>query len=311
MSHFPYGSGYQGQQPPQQQYPFQAPYGAIPAPGYGALPPPQQQPPTATAPYYAATQSAYDYNANNIPGLGAPLTAPQFPIPYGGQWDQPGVGTSATTAAYSAYNASPRVPMPPAPPSQADSYPEARVPVPQKSLPKPQFRPDTSIPQTKTQPKEDHLKEQARQPLKEIDSQDEGEISDGEFDDLYEDIYDQPAVPPKTKPLSIVSSEEHSVSSTDQAANFYDTEVDEATASKDDFGAATNKAHGSELSRGQDPSRAARDRSGSYSPYLSPWEAEQEDPKEHATGNHPQGMYGETGVGNRLLIWNRILQLDC
>lgn len=304
MSHYPYGYGYQRQQPPQQQqYPYPPPYGAYPAPGYGAQPPPQQQPPPATAEYHPATQSAYDYNANNIPGLGAPLTAPQFPVPYGGQWDQPRYGASATPAAYPAYNASPYVPIPPAPPSQANS--QARAPVPQESQPKPQFRPDSSRPQSKTQPKEDQLKEQARQLLTEADSQDEGEISDGEFDDLYEDVYDQPAVRPKTKTVSPVSSEDHTASSTDQAANFYDTEVDEAPASNDHSGAATNKTHGGELSKHQDPSRAERDRSRSYSPYLSPREIEQEDPKPHAKGNHPQGMFVGNGGGRPLLTRNR------
>lgn len=316
MSHYPYGYGYQGQQPPQQQYHY-PPYGAYPAPapapapapGYGAQPPPQQQSSPATAEYYAATQSAYDYNANNIPGLGTPLTAPQFPVPYGGQWDQPGYGTPATPAAYPAYNTSPFVPTPPAQPTQANS--QVRVPIPpQESQPKSQFRPDSSRPQTKTQPKEDQLKEQSRQSLKEVDSQDEGEISDGEFDDLYEDVYDQPAVQPKTKIVSPVSSEDHTASSTDQAANFYDTEVDEASASNDHTEAAINKAHGGELSKEQDPSRTERDRSGSYSPYLSPREIGQEDPPPQAKGNNPGGMFVDNGGERPLLTRTRIQQLD-
>ncbi|KKY39260.1 hypothetical protein UCDDA912_g00739 [Diaporthe ampelina] len=225
MSHYPYGYGFQGQQPPQQQYPYQ-PYGAYPTPGYGAQPSPQQQPPPATVDYYAATQSAYDYNANNIPGLGTPSTAPQFSGPFGGQWDQ-----------------------------------------------------DSPLPQSKTQPKEVQLKEQSRQPLKDIDSQDEGEISDGEFDDLYEDVYEQPVVAQKTKVPSQVSSEGHATSSTDQAANFYDTEVDEAPASNDRPEAAVGEAPGGEVLKEQEPMRTERDRSGSYSPYLSPREIEQEDPK--------------------------------
>lgn len=292
MSHYPYGYGFQGQQPPQQQYPYQ-PYGAYPAPGYGAQPPPTQQqhphqhPPPATPDYYAATQSAYDYNANNIPGLGTPIAAPQFPVPFGGQWDQGAYRPSTTPAAYPAYNASSFVPIPPAPPSQPNS--QARMPAPQEPQPKPHYRSDSSRPQSKTQPKEEQLKEQSRQPLKDVDSQDEGEISDGQFDDLYEDVYDQPVVPPKTKTVSPVSSEDHTGSSTDQAANFYDTEMDEVSASNGHNEAAPDKAPGGDVVNEQEPSRTERERSGSYSPYLSPREIEQEDPKPQVGADHPQG----------------------
>lgn len=295
MSHYPYGYGFQGQQPPQQQYPYQ-PYGAYPAPGYGAQPPPpqqQQQPPPATADYYTATQSAYDYNANNIPGLGTPLTAPPFPVPFGGQWDQGGYGASTTAATYPTYNASTFIPIPHAPPSQAN--PQARVPVPQEPQPKPHFRPDSSRPQSKAQPKEEQLKKQSRQPLKDVDSQDEGEISDGEFDDLYEDVYDQPVMPPKTKTVSPVSSEDNAASSTDQAANFYDTEMDEGSASNGHTEAAPGKAAGDDVSNEQEPTRIERERSRSYSPYLSPREIEQEDPEQKVRADDAQGML----AGNR------------
>lgn len=305
MSHYPYGYGFQGQQPPQQQpYPYQ-PYGSYPAPGYGAQPPPQQQPPPATVDYYAATQSAYDYNANNIPGLGTPLTAPQFPVPFGGQWDQGGYRTPATPATYPAYNTSTFVPIPPAPPPQANpqANPQARVPAPQEPQAKPQYRPDSSRPQSKTQPKEEQLKEQSRQPLKDVDSQDEGEISDGEFDDLYEDVYEQPVVAQKTKVSSPVSSEGHATSGTDQAANFYDTEMDEASASNDRPEAAIGKATGVEVSMEQEPMRTERERSGSYSPYLSPREIEQEDPTVQVSADEHEGTFA--GNGERKLSLTR------
>lgn len=286
MSHYPYGYGFQGQQPPQQQYSYQ-PYGAYPAQAYGAQPPPQQPPPPAAADYYTATQSAYDYNAHNIPGLGTPLTAPQFPVPFSGQWNQGAYATSATPTTYPTYNASTFVPLPPAPPSQANH--QARAPIPQEPQPKPQHRPESSRPQSKTQPKEEQPKEQPRQPLKEVDSEDEGEISDGEFDDLYEDVYDQPVVPPKTKPASPASSEDRAASSTDQAGNFYDTEMDEMPTSNGNSEAAVGKAPSGEDK--QEPARTERDRSGSYSPYLSPREIEQEDPKPQVTAKDPQGMF--------------------
>ena len=135
------------------------------------------------------------------------------------------------------------------------------------------------------------LKEQSRQPLKDVDSQDEGEISDGEFDDLYEDVYEQPVVAQKTKVPSQVSSEGHATSSTDQAANFYDTEVDEAPASNDRPEAAVGEAPGGEVSKEQEPMRTERDRSGSYSPYLSPREIEQEDPKLQVKADDHEGTF--------------------
>ncbi|KAK2600776.1 hypothetical protein N8I77_010284 [Diaporthe amygdali] len=287
MSHYPYGYGFQGQQPPQQQYPPYQPYAAYPAPGYGAQPPPQQQPPAATADYYTATQSAYDYNANNIPGLGTPLTAPQFPVPFGGQWEQGGYGTSATPGPYPTYNSSTFVPIPPAQPSQAN--PQARAPVPQEAQPNPQYRPDSSRQQSKPRPREEQLKEQSSHPLKDVDSQDEGEISDGEFDDLYEDVYDQPSVAPKAKAASPTSSEDQAASSTDQGANFYDTEMEEVSASNDRPQTATAKAPSDQDLREQEPMRSERDRSGSYSPYLSPREIEQDDPPPQIVADDAQG----------------------
>ncbi|KAL1866524.1 hypothetical protein Daus18300_006759 [Diaporthe australafricana] len=281
MSHYPYGYGFQGQQPPQQQYSYQPPYGAYPAPGFGAPPTPQQAPP-GTADYYTATQAAYDHNANNIPGLGTPLTAPQFPVPFGGQWNHGGYGTTATPAPYPTYNASTFAPVPPTPPSQAN--PQGHAPAPREPQPTPEYRPDSSRPQNKAQPKEEKLKEPPTQPLKDIDSEDEGEISDGQFDDLYEDVYDQPsAATQKSKAASPASSQDQAASSSDQGANFYDTEMEEVSPSNDHSkDVITSVPSDKETSREQQPNRTERDRSRSYSPYLSPREIEQDDPKAQA-----------------------------
>ncbi|KAI3393779.1 hypothetical protein diail_3738 [Diaporthe ilicicola] len=287
MSHYPYGYGFQGQQPPQQQYPYQ-PYGAYSAPGFGAQPP-SQPPPPATPDYYTATQSSYDFNANNIPGLGTPLTAPQFPVPFGGPWEQGGYGTSAPPGPYPTYNSSTFVPVPPASPPQAN--PQGHVPVPSEPQPNPEHRPEPLHPHSKAQAQEEQVKEQLRQPPKDIDSQDEGEISDGQFDDLYEDVYDQPsAATQKTKAASHASSDDQAASSSDQGANFYDTEMEEVSPSNDrPKTVISHVPSNDEISREQGPMRTERERSGSYSPYLSPREIEPDGPKAEARAVDAQG----------------------
>lgn len=307
MSHYPYGYGFQGQQPPQQQYSYQ-PYGAYPAPAFGAQPPPQQPPPGTTN-YYAATQSAYDHNAINIPGLGTPLTAPQFPVPFGGQWDHGGYGTTVTPAPYPTFNTSTFVPVPPAPPFQSNS--QAHAPAPREPQPNTEYRPDSSRPQSQGQPKEEKLKEklkeQPRQSLKDVDSEDEGEISEGQFDDLYEDVYDQPsAATQKIKAASPASSQDQAASSSDQGANFYDTEMEEVSLSNEHSkDVITSVPSDNETSREPQPNRTERDRSGSYSPYLSPREIEQDDPKAEARAVDPQGMSTPRGEEDPLLILHR------
>ncbi|KUI73491.1 Protein red1 [Cytospora mali] len=286
MSQYPYGYGFQGQQP-QQQYPYQ-PYGAYSAPGYGAQQPQQpQQPPPTTSNYYAATQSAYDYNANNIPGLGTPSTTPLFPVPFNGPLDQSGYGTSAPlpSAQYPPYVPNPTPPIP-------ASYPKMQnqTSVLQDSKPPPQYRQNQPKAQIKVQQIQ-RLTKQPRQQPRDVDSQEEGEISDSQFDDLYDDESNQPSGPQQhtAASASAKSSEDGVVSGTDQEPNFYDTDVDEVPAPNIQSTVALRaKVLGNDKPpRQAEASRNERDRSRSYSPYLSPREVEQDTttPKNPTTSN--------------------------
>ncbi|ROW16477.1 hypothetical protein VPNG_02704 [Cytospora leucostoma] len=277
MSQYPYGYGFQGQQP-QQQYSYQ-PYGAYSAaPGHGAQQPqqPQQpsQPPPTTGNYYAATQSAYDYNANNIPGLGAPPAGPLFPVHFNGTWDQSGYGTNAVSAQYPPYIPIPTNSTPASYTNKKNEAPASRDPDPPSQHRQNQSRVQTKAPQIQ------RLAEQPKQQPKDVDSQEEGEISDGQFDDLYDDLSNQPSDP---HPLTVASasgksSEDGVATGTDQEPNFYDTDVEELPASRSQPTVTSRgKVLGSDVALAQtEPSRVERDRSRSYSPYLSPREVEQD-----------------------------------
>lgn len=271
MSQYPYGYGFPGQQP-QQQYPYQ-PYGSYSAPGYGTQQPQQpQQPPPTTANYYAATQSAYDYNANSIPGLGGPSTAPLFPVSFNGHWDRNGYGTNAPAAQYPPY-------IPNLTPSTSTSYANKQNPasVPQDPALPSQYRQNQLNVPTKVQ-RIERLTEQPRQQPRDVDSQEEGEISDGQFDDLYDDASNQPPGPQLLTAASAKYSEDGVASATDQEPNFYDTDLDDKSApNKQSTIPFRVKAVGSDkASKQAEPPRAEHDRSRSYSPYLSPREVEQD-----------------------------------
>ncbi|KAK7743827.1 hypothetical protein SLS53_003846 [Cytospora paraplurivora] len=277
MSQYPYGYGFQGQQP-QQQYSYQ-PYGAYSAAsGYGAQQPqePQQpqQPPPTTGNYYAATQSAYDYNANNIPGLGAPPAGPLFPVPFNGTWDQSGYGTNSVSAQYPPYIPIPTTSTPASYTNKQNEAPASRDPDPPS-----QYRQNQSRVQTKA-PQIQRLAEEPKQQPKDVDSQEEGEISDSQFDDLYDDLVNQPSDPHPLKVASASgkSSEDGVATGTDQEPNFYETDVEEPPAFKSQPTITSRgKALGSDVAFSQtEPSRVERDRSRSYSPYLSPREVEQD-----------------------------------
>ncbi|ROV96669.1 hypothetical protein VSDG_05612 [Cytospora chrysosperma] len=273
MSQYPYGYGFPGQQP-QQQYPYQ-PYGSYSAPGYGAQQPQQpQQPPPPAANYYAATQSAYDYNANSIPGLGAPSTAPLFPVPFNGHWDQNGYGTNAPAAQYPPY-----VPNPTSSTPISYANKQNQAPVLQGPPLPPQYKPNQPKVPAKVQ-RTERSTEQPRQQLRDVDSQEEGEISDGQFDDLYDDTSNQPPGPQllTVASASAKSSEDEVTSATDQEPNFYDTDLDDVSAPNNQSTVPLRgKALGSDkASKQAEPARAEHDRSRSYSPYLSPREVEQD-----------------------------------
>ncbi|KAJ4416294.1 hypothetical protein N0V82_006824 [Gnomoniopsis sp. IMI 355080] len=277
MSGYPYGYPYQGQPPPAQQYPSYPPYGAFPPPsnGFGASPTPQSQqqaqqhyaPPTTG--YHVNAQSAYDYNANSIPGLGTSSGGPPpFPAPYNGAWNQSGFGTVAPQVPYAAY-------APPAPTSSTPStysYPQAPAHVPQVSTPSTTSVATQSRIQSHTASKPQPKAQTAVQSKSQVSNdevQEEGEIDDGYFDDLYDDASKAASVTKETPPVVEKSSGNPGDDSLDQEPNFYDTDMEDVSAiPKPSAAKAGEKTEVSIQSQGQPD----RDRSSSYSPQLSPTE---------------------------------------
>lgn len=283
MSQYPYGYGYPGQQPQQYQ-----PYGSYSVPSYGAQQsqqPQQPPPPQPTTPdYYTATQSAFNYNANSIPGLGAPPTAPLY-----GQWDRNGFGVIGSPALYP-----PCIPNPTSTPTSYTTK-QNQAPVRQNPEPTPQYQHT----QPKVQPKPQRTErstEQPRQQLKDVDSQEEGEISDSQFDDLYDDASNHPPGPQPSAALASAKSSEDSVASaTDQEPNFYDTDLDDISApnNQSTVPLRSKALVGDKAPRQAEPPRTERERSRSYSPYLSPREVEQDNLTSGKSGINTQG----TSVG--------------
>ncbi|CAN8100235.1 unnamed protein product [Discula destructiva] len=279
MSGYPFGYPYQGGQPPpppppppqqqqqQQQYPPYQSYGAYPhANGFGATAPQSQQPqhyPPPTNSFFANAQSAYDYNASSIPGLGTPSSASPFPTPYNGAWNQGGYGNGAPQAQYPAYSPSvPNVSAPtthpysqgPAPAAQTQHPAIPSKPAPLKKqhepAPKPQLKPQPAV-----QPKLSASKTE--------DQQEDGEIDDGYFDDLYDDASKTPSVTNENAPAADKASENTVREGSGQEPNFYDTDKEEVTTMRNVTAAiAPEKTqHSTKL-----PDRG---RSMSYSPHLS------------------------------------------
>lgn len=275
MSGYPFGYPYQGQPPPPQQYPSYQPYGTYPPPnGFGTTPPqPQQQqqpyaPPTTS--YYANAQSAYDYNASSIPGLGTPSSGPPpFPVPYNGAWNPSGYGASAPQVPFHAH-------APATSPSSAPTtYPSSQAQVPPPQVPPPMtpihvIQPSAhsnTVPraQQKTQP----TAEQPQTRDSHVEVQEEGEIDDGYFDDLYDDASKAASVINETAPPADRSTGDMVDDSLDQEPNFYDTDMEDVSASQKP---SAPKSGEKTQESGKVQGQPDRDRSRSYSPHLSPAE---------------------------------------
>lgn len=128
-------------------------------------------------------------------------------------------------------------------------------------------------------------KEQAKAPVDEPESQDEGEISDGYFDDLYDDVPNQSSADHDPINASTKALEDVAADGSDQEPNFYDTDMEEATGAGDPTGEATEHMPQEGVKTVE---QTSRNRSRSYSPYLSPTEAQQGDPSSNGAGSHPQ-----------------------
>lgn len=277
MSQYPYGYPFKGQPPQQPQQPYTSqPYGAYPpANGYSAQQPPQPQayPPT-TGNYYASSQSAYDYNAHSIPGLGTPSAMPPVPMPFTGSWNQGGNPTPPFPGqffSYSSSNPTPPVPLAYSAPV-AHAPAQAEAPAPQKTQPAMPIErnepAEQSKRESKAQPKE-QAKIQPKAQVGDAESQDEGEISDSYFDDLYDDVPNQPSGAQEPTAPTAGAAEGADGDGSDQEPNFYDTDMDDAPAPE------SKSTQDSEIGRrGTDKplQETERERTRSYSPHLSPAE---------------------------------------
>lgn len=272
MSQYPYGFPSQGQ-PPQQQYPPYQPYNTYNTPNGYATQPLQQylqtsQPSTPSS-YYAASQSAYNQNVSNIPGLGIPSTASAFPVPFHESWNQ-GHGPSTAHAQQASY----RLP--------ASNLPS----VPSSSKQKSQ---SVGLPGLTTEAdstwnaREANGKELGQATANELSfsksnppgSEEEGEISEPDFDDLYDDILYPTTATSQPATTIARSMEDVAANNSDQEPDFYDTEVDQNDASKRNAPSTANVAPQQIIELREE---TEREHSRSYSPYLSPREMEQDSP---------------------------------
>ncbi|KAJ4406068.1 hypothetical protein N0V85_004572 [Neurospora sp. IMI 360204] len=271
---------YQGQPPPQP--PPQPPYGYQHPPNFSVPPPSTAPPPYSAAPLYQLpgqpgigmdtnrniSQGAFDYNSMQIPGLGIggpPATSTPFGVPpIPSPWAHP-------PPSFQNHQPPPIMPrqptQPPAPrafggysgPSQpVVAASSSNGPVNRPANLPPKLRPVNLPPKLPPKP--------PARVTKEIEIE-EGELSEGQFEDLYEPA---PPIPvntnvkkaPKPAPAPVESQPTSAVDTPD--ANFYGNDEDEGEVSaKDGHGAVPG---------------SARERSGSYSPFLSPRELQSGNP---------------------------------
>ncbi|KAI0803588.1 hypothetical protein GGR55DRAFT_662246 [Xylaria sp. FL0064] len=206
-------------------------------PSYAYPPPLTGAVPSAS---YAASQSAYSQNSNSIPGLGLGGTQmpPSTSFSSGGSLPWPAQGHN----------------------SQTNNFFQAQ-------------RPSPAAIQQQPRP----LYQQPHNPLE------EGEPSEGEFEDLYEprglvDVQGAPQVAPQnqpTRPPDNLDSRGGSVGDAD-GSSIYDPHDPHVIHDESITQATSKNAPGEEQEFPPDddwePSYPERERSGSYSPYLSPRE---------------------------------------
>ncbi|EGZ76556.1 hypothetical protein NEUTE2DRAFT_98481 [Neurospora tetrasperma FGSC 2509] len=262
---------YHGQPPPQP--PPQSPYGYQHPPNFSVPPPVTAPPPYNAAPLFPPpgqpgfgidtnrniSQGAFDYNSMQIPGLGIggpPATSTPFGVPpIPSPWGRP-------PPSFQNYQPPPMMPQQPTQPSaprafggySGPSQPVAAGP----SSNGPVNRPANLPPKLPPKP--------PARVTREIEIE-EGELSEGQFEDLYE-----PAPPitvntnikkaSKPVPAPVESQPTSAVDTPD--ANFYGNDEDEGEIpAKDGRGGVSG---------------STRERSGSYSPFLSPRELQSGNP---------------------------------
>ncbi|KAK4659972.1 hypothetical protein QC762_115040 [Podospora pseudocomata] len=246
---WPYNQ-YQGHPAPPP--PAQSPYGYQPPTAYPA--PPFPPPPTYGAPsafppppeaHQNAAQGSFNYNTSNIPGL----------------------GMGANSAMGNAFPAAP----PPANP-WGQPLPVSYTPtIPNLHSAQQTVNPGTKPPQPVAP---------AAQVAVSIEME-EGELSEGQFEDLYDDTQKSPppASPPKQTAKKLPVTQPSAVPSTvaSQPTSASDTPEGGFYGNDEDEGETGSKANGT----------ASRDRSASYSPFLSPRESSNETPASQSQGAGP------------------------
>ena len=244
----PYGYGqYHGQYPPQ-------PYAYQNVPSNSAPGHEDSYNPFALQIHHDASQAAFGLNGASIPGLGiggmAATGIPPGFAPSAAAWgQQPGVPTPGPNVAPQGYGANPL----------ESQHPQPGV-VPGVSN-------NRAKPVASSAPSPPHL-------AADIEME-EGELSEGQFEDLYEPREYVPSAP--LQPVSKVTatgdpSQPPSAADTPDGG-FYGTDEDDA--GKNLAGVEGTRSSSCQLSL---LTVAARERSASYSPFLSPREVESEIP---------------------------------
>ncbi|KAK7914473.1 hypothetical protein PG985_012176 [Apiospora marii] len=263
MSQPPYAYGqYPGQQP-QQNYPYIPNTSQPPGLSYGAVP---QAPSSAfITGNFAAINSSFEQNGSRIPGLGmsggfpSSVAAPSYPAVNDSLWRQGNVsmlkGAPATA---------PAVIQP-----QKIVHQQADL---QASAPAPA---DAS-----------HFGVRSAQTAGSRDILEEGELSEGEFEDLYEPRHSTNATKTKpsqaSRPSSTALDNQGSTGDADESS-IYDTGSSKGEINNDSTSASLpaveeDDEEYSPGEYGESDAVRVRDRSGSYSPYLSPREVHKDAP---------------------------------
>ncbi|OTA99450.1 hypothetical protein M426DRAFT_27480 [Hypoxylon sp. CI-4A] len=213
----------------------------------------------ASANNYAAVNNSFQYNATSIPGLGMSNSIP--PIPYSTTSNATWYPQPQTQAAINR----PPIQAPEKPPSAASKQEMA-----------------TNLPQSG-----------GDQGLE------EGELSEGEFDDIYEPK-DTVDIPMRSGPLpKVTSATENQNGSVGDAdgSSIYDgaTPQGEATVNSTSTSIPAMEQDYSPPDEDWEPTYQEREKSGSYSPYLSPREIQRRvsvsKPTSHGTKEFPPTQY--------------------
>ncbi|KAH9895462.1 hypothetical protein F4778DRAFT_783820 [Xylariomycetidae sp. FL2044] len=254
MSEHSYGYGYNGQQPrmpysgPASSPNFQPPY--FGTPNQSAIPP--------TNYAMANNNHSFAYNANQIPGLGLggmggpAVPTPSYHAPKTNAWPQ--APTSHTTASFQVHG-------PSIPPSSGLSSVSRYAQGPRAS---------SSVPQ------------QPPGPIGDV------ELSEGEFEDLYEPR-DTSDVPPaqmhhSTDHAATAVENQHGSIGDADGSSIYDAPTPpQRNAAKNSSTSLAGADGGYTPDDEWEPTYVERDRTGSYSPYLSPSEVHRKPPTAKGT----------------------------